>query len=167
MHSFDTFVICQFRQKYHFLLNCSIFKFYTNIHLKKFVDNIYHLFQKQMLQLLLTYGTLIIHLKANFHLNRISFSRNFYHYLLFQLHFQSHLKVLCTFLILLCLHMYNQKLSIHLHFFSNVSIYFTNNKIQRIYTISALIITNTFHCNISDVINMLLYEFLSIFDKFE
>ena len=39
-------------------------------------------------------------------------------------------------------------------FFSNVSIYFSNSQIQRIYNMSSFIITIIFDCDVSNVINI-------------
>ena len=41
-------------------------KLHTSIHLKELVDNIYHVLQNQIQQLLLTCETLVFHLKVDY-----------------------------------------------------------------------------------------------------
>ena len=58
--------------------------------------------------------------------------------------------------------------NLYFHFFFNASICFTNNKVQMICTINNFTITNSFDCDVSSIItSMILYDFLSIFYKFE
>ena len=63
---------------------------HTSIHLRKLVDNICCLLEKQTQQLLLCYEGLIFYSKANYHLNWIWFSWNiFQNYLVHHSFFQS------------------------------------------------------------------------------
>ena len=70
-------------------------------------------------------------------------------------------------------HLQNQKLNIYsrfffLFFFFNMSIYFTNGQIQRIFTVNILIIIKFFNCDVSNVVNTNAFlRPLSIFSKFE
>ena len=69
-HSFDTFVLLikQFLLKYLFY-HIPTFIIHTNIYVRKLVDSIYHLLEKQILQLLLAYEALVFYLMAGYRLN--------------------------------------------------------------------------------------------------
>ena len=55
------------------------------------------------------------------------------------------------------------KFSTYFQFFVNVSAYFTNNKIERIYTINTIIITNTICCYIFKTININTFVWLLVY----
>ena len=78
----------------------------------------------------------IVYLMANHHVSNLIFMIHLFS----QSHFQSHPKVLHILLILFCFHLQNQKLNIYFHFFFNMSNYFTNDLVQKIYTLNIFII---------------------------
>ena len=48
-------------------------------------------------------------------------------------------------------------------FFFNVSIYFVNNKLRRIYTINTFIVINNFYCDVPNVINVNIFAQLFVY----
>ena len=135
----------------------NIFITHTNIHLKKLLDHVYHLLQKQISLLLSYYGALVFYLKANYRLNWIWFSWNFFHihliyYRFFNGIFNSipQFYVSCQyFFVFICRN--QSQIFISIYFFL-VSVYFTNNQVQRVYAVNFCII-RIFHSDISNVIN--------------
>ena len=74
IRSFDLFdLLISIPYETLILLYCNIFITYIHIHINKFVDNACCLLEKQNLQLLLNYETLVFHLKVNYHLIQILF----------------------------------------------------------------------------------------------
>ena len=127
----------------------SIFITHTNIHLKKLVDNTYYLLQKQILQLLLLFGALVFYSNLSSELNLV-FMKAFpyspaspaFIVLIRYLIFIQNFTVICQyFFVFVCKSKSKVFISITLF---HISIYFTNNEIQWIYTMNIFMITNFF-----------------------